>query len=54
MNGLSDFCICKVRDLADSFGGFEVDHFALVTQPFVQKLQHWFPHALIVLEELGG
>jgi hypothetical protein len=37
---LADFSVGQVMHLTDRFGGFEVDHLALVTEPLIQKLHH--------------
>lgn len=54
MDSVAHFRIGQIWQVADSFGGFEVDHLALVAQPLVEELHHWTTKGRVVFGELGG
>lgn len=54
MNGLVDFGIGDISHVANSLSGFEVNHFALVSQPAVEELHHGLAQTSILLGELCG
>lgn len=48
VDGLANLCIGKIGHVANGLGCLEVNHLALVPQPLIQQLHHWFPQARVV------
>lgn len=54
VDGLGNFVVGDVAHVANSLGGLEVDHFALVSQPAIDQLHHWLAKRHILLGQLGS